>query len=334
MKATDLRIVFMGTPEFAVASLDALVKAGCNIVGVVTAPDKPAGRGMKMSESAVKKYAVEHGLNVLQPEKLKNPFFIDELKALQADLQIVVAFRMLPEIVWNMPPMGTINVHGSLLPQYRGAAPINWAVINGEKETGVTTFKLKHEIDTGDILLQEAFPIGEDETAGEVHDRMKEIGAALLVKTVEGLAEGTLKERPQTSFVSSESSVEDSESAATHSQLTTHNLQLRHAPKIFTETCKIDFSKKVEEIHNLIRGLSPFPGAFTELQGKMLKIYRSKKEVTDKAAPKSKTEVFLTDGKTFLKFHCNNGFLHVLELQLEGKKRMSVEEFLRGYRFQ
>lgn len=331
MKATDLRIVFMGTPEFAVASLDALVKAGCNIVGVVTVPDKPAGRGMKLNESAVKKYAVEHGLHVLQPEKLKNPVFIDELRALKADLQIVVAFRMLPEVVWNMPPMGTINVHGSLLPQYRGAAPINWAVINGEKETGVTTFKLKHEIDTGDILLQQSFPIGEDETAGEVHDRMKEIGAALLVKTVEGIAEGILEERPQTSFVSSESSVEDSESAETHSRLTTHNSRLRHAPKIFTETCKIDFSKTVEEVHNLIRGLSPFPGAFTELNGKMLKIYRSKKETSPNSYQGGE---LVTDNKTFLKFSCSNGYVHVLELQLEGKKRMSVEEFLRGYRFQ
>ena len=181
MKLNELRIVFMGTPEFAVASLDALVKAGCKIVGVVTAPDKPAGRGMKLTESAVKKYAVEQGLKILQPEKLKDPSFIFTLEKLQAHLQVVVAFRMLPEVVWNMPPMGTINLHGSLLPQYRGAAPINWAVINGEKETGVTTFKLKHEIDTGDILLQERFAIGEDETAGEIHDKMKDIGAALLV---------------------------------------------------------------------------------------------------------------------------------------------------------
>ncbi len=187
----------MGTPDFAVASLDALVKADCNIVGVITAPDKPAGRGMKLTESAVKKYAVEHGLHILQPEKLKNPQFIEELRALKADLQIVVAFRMLPEIVWNMPPLGTVNLHGSLLPQYRGAAPIHWAVINGEKETGVTTFKLKHEIDTGDILLQKSFPIGEDETTGEVHDRMKEIGATLLVETVKGLAAGNLEKIDQ-----------------------------------------------------------------------------------------------------------------------------------------
>src|ERR1043165_10198762 len=201
----SLRIVFMGTPEFAVASLDALVKAKCNIVGVITAPDKPAGRGMKMTESAVKKYAVRKGLKVLQPEKLKNPDFLHELRALNADLQIVVAFRMLPESVWNMPPLGTINLHGSLLPQYRGAAPINWAVINGEKETGVTTFKLKHEIDTGNILLQESFPIDENETAGEVHDKMKEIGARVLVETVKGLADGSLHERSQSSMDSPQS---------------------------------------------------------------------------------------------------------------------------------
>ena len=197
----SLRIVFMGTPEFAVASLDALVKSKCNIVGVITAPDKPAGRGMKMTESAVKKYAVRHHLKVLQPEKLKNPQFLEELRSLNADLQIVVAFRMLPESVWNMPPLGTINLHGSLLPQYRGAAPINWAVINGEKETGVTTFKLKHEIDTGDVLMQESLPIDENETAGEVHDKMKEIGARVLVETVRGIADGSLQEKPQSSIV-------------------------------------------------------------------------------------------------------------------------------------
>lgn len=305
------RIIFMGTPEFAVASLDALVQAGYNIVGVITAPDKPAGRGMKMNESAVKKYAVEHNLHVLQPEKLKNPEFIAELKSLNADLQIVVAFRMLPEIIWNMPALGTVNVHGSLLPQYRGAAPINWAVINGEKETGVTTFKLKHEIDTGDILLQESFPVGEDDTAGEVHDHMKEVGAKLLVKTVESLMNNTLVEKSQSSVASSESAV------------------LKHAPKIFTETCKIDFSKTVDEVHNLIRGLSPFPGAFTTLHDKMLKIYRSKKEITTQRLPAE----FVTDGKTFLKFACSDGYVHLLEIQLEGKKRMLIEDFLRGYRF-
>ncbi|MGN6293207.1 MAG: methionyl-tRNA formyltransferase [Chitinophagaceae bacterium] len=310
-----LRIVFMGTPEFAVASLDALVKAGYNIVGVITAPDKPAGRGMKLTESAVKKYAVEHDLPVLQPEKLKNPAFLEELKALKADLQIVVAFRMLPEQVWSMPPLGTVNLHGSLLPQYRGAAPINWAVINGEKETGVTTFKLQHAIDTGDILLQESFPIGENETAGEVHDRMKEIGAALLVKTVSGLASGSLSPQSQSSLVNEN--------------------ELKHAPKIFTETSRIDFSKTVEEVHNLVRGLSPFPGAFTTMDGKTLKIYRGEKEVLRPGEkPPVATVEYITDGKQFLKFACANGYLLVKELQLEGKKRMLIGDFLRGYRFE
>ena len=195
----------MGTPEFAVSSLDALVQAGCNIVGVITAPDKPAGRGMKLQESAVKKYAVEKGLKVLQPEKLKNPDFLEELRSLNANLQVVVAFRMLPELVWNMPPMGTINVHASLLPQYRGAAPINWAIINGEKQTGVTTFRLQHEIDTGGILLQEVVPVGDQETAGELHDRMKITGAQLLVRTIRELAAGTLKETPQENLAASAS---------------------------------------------------------------------------------------------------------------------------------
>ena len=307
-----LRIIFMGTPEFAVASLDALVKAGCNIVGVITAPDKPAGRGLILQQSAVKKYAVENKLHVLQPEKLKSPEFLAELKSLNVDLQIVVAFRMLPEAVWNMPPMGSVNLHGSLLPQYRGAAPINWAVINGERETGVTTFKLKHEIDTGDILLQESFAVGENDTAGEVHDTMKEIGAALLVKTVEGIADGSLSEQPQLSTI--------------NHQLST----LRHAPKIFTETCKIDFSKSTETVHNLIRGLSPFPGAFTTLDGKTLKIFKSVKEIT---AVKTAAGKYETDGRTSLKFACVDGYILVKELQLEGKKKMLTEDFLRGYRF-
>ena len=339
------RIVFMGTPEFAVASLDALVQAGYNVVGVITAPDKPAGRGMKITQSAVKKYATEHNLFVLQPEKLKNPVFLKELIALRADLQIVVAFRMLPEAVWNMPKMGTVNVHGSLLPQYRGAAPINWAVINGETETGVTTFKLKHEIDTGDILLQESFAIGEDETAGEVHDRMKEIGAQLLVKTVEGLVNGTLEEKTQESMVNGQLSMDHSATSNSPSPLTTHHSQLKHAPKIFTDTCKIDFSKTVDEVHNLIRGLSPFPGAFTYFNDKMMKIYRSKKETgrgasgdlnhadqNVQAGETVPTGNYLTDGKTYLKFACSNGYVQVLELQLEGKKKMLVEDFLRGYR--
>ncbi len=313
MDYRDIRIVFMGTPEFAVASLDALVKAGCTIVGVITAPDKPAGRGMRMQESAVKKYAVEKGLPVLQPEKLKNPEFLDTLRSLKADLQVVVAFRMLPELVWNMPPMGTVNVHGSLLPQYRGAAPINWAIINGENETGVTTFKLQHEIDTGHILMQEKITIGDDETAGEVHDRMKETGAQLLVRTIQALATGSLEEKPQSEFSSSS------------------GIEIKHAPKIFNETCKINWDSSVHDIHNLIRGLSPFPGAFTQLNGKMLKIYRSAKEVK---MPSQKTGEFETDHKSYLKFAAHDGYIMVKELQMEGKKRMQVEDFLRGYRFE
>jgi methionyl-tRNA formyltransferase len=312
------RIIFMGTPEFAVASLDALVQAGYNIIAVITAPDKPAGRGMKLTESAVKKYAVEKQLQVLQPVKLKDPEFLKTLKALQTDLQIVVAFRMLPEVVWNMPPMGTINLHGSLLPQYRGAAPINWAVINGEKETGVTTFKLQHEIDTGDILLQDSFPIGDDDTAGEVHDRMKEIGAQLLVKTVDGLAKGILEEKPQP--IGNRQSAIGNENPAT---------ELKHAPRLFTETCKIDWNQPIAAIHNLIRGLSPYPAAFTSLNDKNLKIYKAKKEAH--ASPKSPGSVE-TDNKSYLKFAAKDGYIHVIELQLEGKKKMTVEEFLRGFR--
>ena len=319
--------MFMGTPEFAVESLDAMVKAGFTIVGVVTAPDKPAGRGLKMNESAVKKYALKHGLRILQPEKLKNEEFLSELRSLNAELQVVVAFRMLPEVVWNMPSKGTINVHASLLPQYRGAAPINWAIINGEKETGVTTFKLQHEIDTGNILLQEKIDIGEDETAGELHDRMKEIGAKLLVKTITGLLEGTLQEIPQSAVGKEQSAMEPSGSSLTtgDSQLT-----IKHAPKITTQTCQIDWQKSADEIHNLIRGLSPYPAAFTELGDKTLKVYKSEKE---HAPPTSRPGRWETDRKTYLKFACRDGYIHVKDVQLEGKKRMTVEDFLRGYRF-
>lgn len=274
-------------------------------------PINPRGRGMKLQESAVKKYAVEKGLFILQPEKLKNPVFTEELRALQADVQAVVAFRMLPEIVWNMPPMGTINLHASLLPQYRGAAPINWAVINGEKQTGVTTFKLQHAIDTGNILLQEKINIGEDETAGELHDEMKTVGADLLVKTIQQLADGTLRETTQDTVVAEQQTA------------------LHHAPKIFTETCKIDWNNNVDSVHNLIRGLSPYPTAFSYLDGKMLKIFRGKKEITAHTFENSTVH---SDGKTFLKFACTGGFIHALDLQLEGKKRMPVEDFLRGYR--
>jgi len=308
MDYKSLRIVFMGTPEFAVASLDALVQAGCNIVGVITAPDKPAGRGLKLTPSAVKQYAVEHNLLVLQPDKLKNSEFLATLQQLNADVQVVVAFRMLPEVVWNMPPMGTINVHGSLLPQYRGAAPINWSVINGEKETGVTTFKLQHAIDTGNILLQAKMTISENETAGEIHDRMKELGANLLVQTIQGIATESIEEQAQI-------------------QIANEVTDLRHAPKIFTETCVIDFTKTVDEVHNLIRGLSPFPGAFTTINGKMVKIFLSKKEIT---IPKHIAGSIVSDEKNFIKFACSNGYIEVIQLQLEGKKKMNVVDFLRG----
>jgi methionyl-tRNA formyltransferase len=265
---------------------------------------------MKLTESAVKKYAKEKGLNILQPEKLKNSVFLEDLQALRADLQIVVAFRMLPEVVWNMPPMGTINVHASLLPQYRGAAPINWAIIKGEKETGVTTFKLKHEIDTGNILLQEKTVIGEDETAGELHDRLKEIGAELLVETVQGLAAGSLKEQPQPANNSSE---------------------IKHAPKLFTENCEISWDASAENIHNHIRGLSPYPGAFTFLNDKMLKVFKSKKIISSHKEPPG---TFSSDGKTYIRFATPDGFIYLLDVQLQGKKRLTIEDFLRGYRFE
>jgi len=301
-----MRIVFMGTPEFAVASLDALIISGADIVGVVTAPDKPAGRGQKLSESAVKQYAVANGLKVLQPEKLKSPEFLEELKVLKADLQVVVAFRMLPEVVWNMPEKGTINLHASLLPQYRGAAPINWVIINGEKETGVTTFLLQQDIDTGNVLFTEKITLTGQETAGELHDRMMAKGAGLLVKTVKAIESGRYMAHPQESF---------------------DNIELKHAPKIFKEDCKIDFNQPVAAVYNFIRGLSPIPTAFTDLNGKILKIYKATKEETD---PGILPGGFLSDGKTFLKFACRDGFISVTDLQLEGKKRLGIEEFLRG----
>ena len=299
------RIVFMGTPEFAVASLDTLIKAGYNIVGVITAPDKPAGRGMKMNESAVKRYALEHSLNILQPEKLKNPEFLTQLKALNAELQVVVAFRMLPEVVWNMPPSGTINVHASLLPKYRGAAPINWAIINGEKETGVTTFKLTHEIDTGNILLQETVKIEDEDDAGTLHDKLKIAGAELLIKTIAGIVDNKIAGQPQPQEA------------------------IIHAPKLNTDTAKIKWNTPAEKIHNLIRGLSPYPAAFTELKGKVFKIYKSDYS-SDK--PVVAPGEYETDHKTYLRFATSNGYVYARNVQAEGKKRMSIEEFLRGFR--
>ena len=296
----------MGTPDFAVASLDALVQANFDVVAVVTAPDKPAGRGQKLNESAVKKYAVEKGIPVLQPEKLKNPEFIAELKSYQADLQVVVAFRMLPEVVWNMPPKGTINLHGSLLPQYRGAAPINHAIINGEKESGVTTFFLTHEIDTGNIILSDSTAIADDETAGDLHDKLMYIGANLLVKTLKAIEAGEVNEQPQP-----------------------QSGELKHAPKIFKDDCKIDWNNEAQTIYNLIRGLSPYPTAFTFLNDKTMKVFKA--EIEDKE-PGIVAGGFLTDGKTYLKFAAKDGFIKLLDIQYEGKKRMLIEDFLRGMR--
>jgi len=301
-----MRIVFMGTPDFAVASLAALLNAGFNVVGVITAADKPAGRGQKLQESAVKKFAVEKGLNILQPEKLKNPEFLEELKALNADLQVVVAFRMLPEVVWNMPGKGTINLHASLLPQYRGAAPINWVIINGEKESGATTFFLKHEIDTGDILFAEKVEITDEMTASDLHDALMNLGADLLTQTVKAIESGEYQETPQESFAITE---------------------LKHAPKIFKEDCKINWNKSNEEVFNLIRGLSSYPTAFTDFLGKVLKIYLAEKEDIE---PGISACAFLTDHITYLKFASKDGFICVKEIQQEGKKRMKIEEFLRG----
>jgi len=302
----SLRIIFMGTPEFAVPSLDLLYKEGYDIAGVVTAPDKPAGRGMKLSQSEVKKYAVANNLKVFQPEKLKHPDFIEQLRKLNADLQVVVAFRMLPEVVWNMPPLGTINLHASLLPQYRGAAPINWAIINGEKETGVTTFKLQQEIDTGNILLQEKIKISDSETAGTMHDKMKILGAEVLLRTVQQLQNGTLQEHPQS-----------------------HSSVLHSAPKIFSEDCKINWDQEVDEINNFIRGLSPYPTAFTFLNGKKLKVFSAEIEQFQGLDTPGN---FITDYKSYLKFVARDGYISIKELQLEAKKRMHVADFLRGWR--
>ncbi len=314
MQGKELRIVFMGTPDFAVASLKALVDSGYNVVGVITAPDKPAGRGKKLNESAVKKYAVENGLNVLQPEKLKNPEFLNELKKLEADLQVVVAFRMLPEVVWNMPPLGTFNLHGSLLPQYRGAAPLNWAVINGEEKTGVTTFLLDHKIDTGKIIFKREIEIGENDTVGDIHDRLMEIGAKLVTETVDALATGNYEAVAQTDILAES--------------------EIKHAPKIFKDDCKVNWANNVEPIRNLIRGLSPYPTAWTKLvrndseQEIQVKLFFAKKiDVAETAVPGT----INTDGKKVLNVACGNGWLQITDLQLAGKKRMKTEDFLRGF---
>ena len=306
--ASKERIVFMGTPDFAVATLKALLDANANVVGVITAPDRKSGRGMKLQPSTVKQFAVENDLKVLQPTNLKSEEFLIELRALKATLQIVVAFRMLPEVVWNMPEKGTFNLHASLLPQYRGAAPINWAVINGEKESGVSTFFLRHQIDTGDIIFQEKVAIDENETAGELHDKLMSVGAELVVKTLETIEEGNCPSTPQIS-----------------------SKELREAPKIFKETCKIDWNKSANDVFNHIRGLSPYPTAFTTLVSDDeeigLKVFESKK--TEKREKGEKGTIQVDNQQMFIK--CNDAWLEIVDLQMAGKKRMKTKVFLLGY---
>jgi len=310
-----MRIVFLGTPEFAVASLDTLIKNKYDIVAVVTSPDKPAGRGQQLQQSAVKKYAVANNLKVLQPFNLKDAVFIEELRALRAELQIVVAFRMLPEIVWNMPKSGTYNLHASLLPKYRGAAPINWAIINGEKETGVTTFKLKQEIDTGNVLFQERVEIGDTYTAGELHDALMKTGAELVLKTVREI-ENSILHKTNLNFVSQ------------------NQKDVSHAPKIFKDTCKINWNNHVVKIYNLIRGLSPYPSAFTQFKDEkgslcVIKIFNTTYELCEH---KKKIGSIDSNNKNYLKIYCEAGAIEVIELQLQGKRRMPITEFLKGFK--
>lgn len=297
----------MGTPEFAAASLALLIEKKYNIVAVVTAADKPAGRGGNAQKLPVKDLALAHNIPVLQPTNLKSAEFQAELKSYQANLQIVVAFRMLPEAVWAMPPLGTFNLHASLLPQYRGAAPINWAVINGETETGLTTFFLKQEIDTGDVILQEKEPIFAADNVGTVYERLMHKGAKLVIETVELIKTGNY-------------SLTNQEKMG----------EVKHAPKIFKETCELDFSKTTEALHNFVRGLSPYPAAWLLLNGKNCKVFETK-VIAEK--PNAAAGTYRTDGKTYLHFATTDGWLAVLNLQLEGKKRIGIEEFLRGYRF-
>jgi methionyl-tRNA formyltransferase len=305
----ELRIVFMGTPDFAVATLDAILKANFNVVGVITAPDKPAGRGQKIQQSAVKKYALQKGLNILQPTNLKNEAFLKELEILKANLQIVVAFRMLPTIIWKMPEYGTFNLHASLLPNYRGAAPINWAIINGETKTGVSTFFIDEKIDTGNIILQEEISISEDETVGELHDKLMTIGSELVVKTLKLISEDTIVTTKQP------------------------EIEEKLAPKIFTETCKINWNASVNSIYNLIRGLNPYPTAWTTLINNKeeikVKIFEVKKEVIQH----SFTNGFILTSKNELKIAAKDGFIIVKSLQLAGKKKMDIKSLLNGFTF-
>lgn len=298
-----LRIIFMGTPEFAVPSLEILVENKFNVVAVITAPDKPQGRGQKITFSPVKECALKHNIPVLQPTNLKSPQFLEELKSYYANLQIVVAFRMLPEVVWSMPEFGTFNLHASLLPQYRGAAPINWAIINGEKETGVTTFFLKHEIDTGSIIFQESEPIYASDDAGLLYERLMKKGAGLVLKTVQAIADGNYPSQPQPESGS-----------------------IKHAPKIFKETCQINWNQTAERIHNFIRGLSPYPGAWTLLNNKTYKIFSTEIVKDLEIIPGQ----WKTDNKTYFYVGTSEGTLSIKQLQPEGKKRMTIEEFFRG----
>lgn len=317
MKKEDLRIVYMGTPDFAVESLKCLVEGGYNVVGVITMPDKPVGRhGSVLQPSPVKQYALEKGLTVLQPEKLKEETFIEQLHTLKADLQIVVAFRMLPEIVWNMPRLGTFNLHASLLPQYRGAAPINWAVINGDTETGITTFFLKHEIDTGEIIQQVKIPIEEEDDVEAVHDKLMLLGGKLVVDTVDAILEDSIRPIPQEEMKQPE--------------------ELRPAPKIFKETCRIDWTQPVKKIYDFIRGLSPYPAAWTELKSKggiavVVKIYQTEKQMEVHSLPCGAVD---TDGKNYFRIAVTDGYINVKSLQMAGKKRLKTEDFLRGFKTQ
>ena len=311
MQKEELRIVYMGTPDFAVESLRALVEGGYNVVAVVTMPDKPMGRhGSVLQPSPVKQYAVAHGLKVLQPVRLKDPDFIDELRQLQAHLQVVVAFRMLPEVVWTMPPLGTFNAHASLLPKYRGAAPINWAIINGETETGMTTFFLKHEIDTGDIIQQVRIPIADDDNAETVHDRLMELSGRLVTETVDNILAGTVTSVPQDQIA---------------------GVEPTPAPKIFRDTCRIDWNQPTSHLHNFVRGLSPYPAAWTTLEGKAVKVYETSPLLPPAgSSPTGQPGSLSTDGKTYLRVTTADGQLDLRSLQLEGKRRMAVADLLRG----
>ncbi len=298
-----MRIIFLGTPDFAVASLKAMVESKHEVVAVVTMPDKPAGRGMKLQQSPVKQYAVSQNIPVLQPEKLRNPEFIEELRSFKADLQVVIAFRMLPEIVWNMPALGTINLHASLLPDYRGAAPINWAIIRGEAVSGVSTFFLKHEIDTGDILLSASCEIGSDTTAGELHDTLMNLGAVLMLQSLALIKQGKTQGTPQAS---------DSQ---------------KLAPKIFKSHCQIDWGNTGQHILNLIRGMSPYPAAFTAINDKIVKVFKARFEPN---THNNEPGTLLCDQKSYLKVACQDGYVHLLDVQMESKKRMDIESFFRG----